>query len=203
MTETKLSEQEIVDMLQSGDKTQQEKAVNSLYVNPKFFSYAQTVCMFRLHANAQEVHQESFIAFWNNVERLSFSSYGEVVNYLKKTIKSKAKDQRTNRHYKKTSYGESQPSAEEIRHPSVTHVIGMDGLRALWQEILELIGSPCKEILYKQAEGYSLKEIAQLLNMEAEGQAMKKKKQTCREKLAALLKRKPNLQKQLAQFWYE
>lgn len=192
-------------MLQSGDKEEQEKAVTGLYVNPKFFSYAQTVCMFRLHANAQEVHQEAFIAFWSNVEKLSFSSYAEIAKYLRKTIWSKAKDQRKNQHYdyEKTSYGELQPSQQEILHPPVEHVISMEGLRALWQEILDLIGPPCKEILYKQAEGYSLKEIAQLINMEAAGQIMKKKKQTCREKLAALLKRKPNLQKQLAQFWYE
>lgn len=190
-------------MLQSGDKIQQEKAVHGLYVNPKFFSYAQTVCLFHLRANAQEVHQEAFIAFWKNVENLSFSSYAEIASYLRKTIWSKAKDQRKNQHHKRTSYGEHPPSQQEILHPPVEHVISMAGLRALWQEILELIGSPCKEILFKQAEGYSLKEIAQLLDMEAAGQTMKKKKQTCREKLATLLKRQPNLQKQLAQFWYE
>lgn len=192
-------------MLQSGDKLQQEKAVAGLYVNPKFFSYAQTVCMFRLHANAQEVHQEAFIAFWNNIEKLSFSSYAEIAKYLRRTIWSKAKDQRKNQHYdfEKTSYGEPQPSQQRIGQPLVEQFISTEGLRALWQEILELIGSPCKEILFKQAEGYSLKEIAQLLDLEAEGQTIKKKKQTCREKLAALLKRKPHLQKRLAQFWYE
>lgn len=202
MTVKKLSESDILALLQSKDKEQQDKAVQAMVQNTKYLRFAQLRCFLNLKANAEEVHQEAFFAFWRNLDHLNFSSYKEVESYLYATIRTMAKDQNKNKHNQRTQYKEHEnlPSSQ-ISESYPLERIQDEDLQKVWQEILDLIVPPCKDILYMQASGFSYKEITEYLYPEGNQVVTRKTKQTCLDRLMSLLKNKPHLKKRLETFW--
>lgn len=65
------------------------------------------------------------------------------------------------------------------------------------RKLLARLGTNCKEVLLHWANGFSMKEIAELMNYKSDGMA-KKKKHQCMKSLLAIIQERPDIKQMLA-----
>ena len=136
--------------------------------------------------DANDVFQESLIAFYENVKGNKFRGDSTIKTYLYSTIRNnwftKLKKTKTQIDIDKVI-----SSIEDTNRNSETELIN------ILAKLLEKLGSSCKKILtYYYYENFSMKDIKEKMDFSTE-QSAKTQKYKCMQKLLKILEDEPKL----------
>ncbi len=192
-------------MLMNKQKYPDEKLIadlcsnDELIINEAFYylykKYYQMAANFVKHNNgteaeAEDVFQESLIAFYENIRSMKFRGESSIKTYLYATVR--------NTWY---SYLRSNNNTFNIENPELSFVADVNEpdaaynkeLSDLINEMMDRIGDSCKKVLrYYYYDKLSMKEIQERMNFGTVKSA-KTQKYKCLKKLIALVESKPGL----------
>ena len=186
------SDAEILAAIRAGGKAM-EGAMRHIYgqaeVREKILRFIQSKNGSR--EDAEDVFQDGISHLVMNIRKNSFRGESSLNTYLM-VICKKIWFHKFNRQTKLNDIKKEMGTAPEADESSPEKILIYKEKAGLANELLNKIGSPCREILSMWGLSYSMKEIAEKSGYKNEG-SMRKKKHQCMKKIMLLIKGQPRL----------
>ncbi len=188
----RLSDNDIVDHILKGGKWR-ETAIKNLLLDEKY--YHRVSAYIRNNRgndhDVEDIWQEGITQIDNDIRSGKFKRLGSVRNYLVQTCKylwnnTRKKASRNN----ELLSGDSLPEKPNEDNPEKTTEQN-DHSRHFRKTLEKGIGANCTQILILSKSGYSMQEIAEIMELEDADHA-KTKKHRCRKKLLKKLEENPD-----------
>lgn len=174
------------DVIVSAFKTNDKAVLKSFYTNNYSKVEVYVLQNSGTVAHAKDIYQEAFLAVWKNIKNDKFEAKSEsaINGYLIKIAKNKWLDTLRSKKFKSTMSIDKNSHltiADQENNSTADDNLGENRLQGVMQAFNEL-GDGCKDLLMQfYFEKKSMKEIAEVLNLDAA--SVKNKKYRCMQKL--------------------